>query len=265
MRTTHLLTRLAKVFEIYRGEKSSLRAISRIIGSVLLVALATPAAQAAVMDFEVPDLRPTAQDAFPAPTYSENGLTLTNLTNQGQNPSLVNFGLPGIASNGTQSFIFWYNSSATASDVVLLTATSGSSFSLLQLDAANPYGCFFCTGGPPPQDELLNFVSIRAGGGTINEQFDLNGGWTTISLGFTDVVSVAIFGSDPIYPANATPGTQLDNIVADLPEPSTLSLLAAALGAVWLVRRRKPAVRSVRKMAFKNRQVARRPIDRITG
>jgi len=115
--------------------------------------------------------------------------------------------------------------------VLTFTNDSGSLFDLISLDGSN---LFFGTLAGP-----LDLVGQLAGGGTVTEtiSFGTIDTWTTFNnfSGFTDLDSLVIstqgvgMGGDPA----------IDNIVFQtVPEPTTLTLLAAGLTGLGVFRKR---------------------------
>jgi hypothetical protein len=175
---------------------------------------------------------------IPTP-YTENGFTITTLSNGAPNTPLGMFGPADTGYTGGRT-VFFQNEPTTAT----LQRTGGGTFDLLSIDLSQ-----FRPGPALAAD--VTFTGVRADSTTVSENFQipltpmgqpLNVGTFTFT-GFTDLTSVSWDGGSGVTPFEHFHqfGNIVLQVVEPVPEPATLVLfglgLAGLAGYRWRKRR----------------------------
>jgi hypothetical protein len=171
---------------------------------------------------------PGGTDSSPFFTYSSQGFVLI-ATGTG--------GLTGFEAHGPNSTFFMgeigivaFSPTTTPDNVIRLTRTGGTSFSLKSIDLARNF--LF---DPAP---TVTFTGAKSGGGTVTQSFavttplGVRAFQTFDFIGFTDLVLLS--WDQPVVTAGLHQFTDIviATPVAAVPEPPALALLGAGLAAV---------------------------------
>lgn len=196
-----------------------------MIMGLALYGLSVSGAHAVMMTFE--GVAPAGGSIIPVTPYSEVGFTLTNSLG-GDTDGIFDSAAPAVNTNGTDIF-GWC---AYCGDLTItLTMNGGGAFDFVSFDSA-----VLETGS-----NTLDVVGYFSGGGTATTQITQTENWTTQVLNYVGVTSVDFtFGPTHTVPL---PDHAFDNLVMNVPEPTSVALMGIGLaGLAWARRRKRLAV-----------------------